>query len=101
MKVVSRSGDDLAYYSQLFQIPRVLIEDANPAITGEVLPNGMEVQIPGYIVQEESRLDIDFAEIALQYHLPIDGISLLNQDGKNLFRTRPGDESHDCHRQAL
>ncbi|WHY55085.1 M14 family metallopeptidase [Peribacillus simplex] len=85
MKVVSRSGDDLAYYSQLFQIPRVLIEDANPAITGEVLPNGMEVQIPGYIVQEESRLDIDFAEIALQYHLPIDGISLLNQDGKKPF----------------
>lgn len=85
MKVVSRSGDDLAYYSQLFQIPRVLIEDANPAITGGVLPNGMEVQIPGYIVQEESRLDIDFAEIALQYHLPIDGIELLNQDGQKPF----------------
>ncbi|MFJ7937002.1 M14 family metallocarboxypeptidase [Peribacillus sp. NPDC096622] len=85
MKVVSRSGDDLAYYSQLFQIPRVLIEDANPAITGGVLPNGMEVQIPGYIVQEESRLDIDFAEIALQYHLPIDGILLLNQDGQKPF----------------
>ncbi|MFJ7927949.1 M14 family metallocarboxypeptidase [Peribacillus sp. NPDC096448] len=85
MKVVSRSGDDLAYYSQLFQIPRVLIEDANPAITGGVLPNGMEVQIPGYIVQEESRLDIDFAEIALQYNLPIDGILLLNQDGQKPF----------------
>ncbi|MFJ8067720.1 M14 family metallocarboxypeptidase [Peribacillus sp. NPDC096447] len=85
MKVVSRSGDDLAYYSQLFQIPRVLIEDANPAITGGVLPNGMEVQIPGYIVQEESRLDIDFAEIALQYHLPIDGVSLLNQGGQKPF----------------
>ncbi|CAK6475924.1 M14 family metallopeptidase [Peribacillus castrilensis] len=85
MKVVSRSGDDLAYYSQLFQIPRVLIEDANPAITGGVLPNGIEVQIPGYIVQQESRLDIDFAEIALQYHLPIDGIVLLNQDGQKPF----------------
>ena len=85
MKVVSRSGDDLAYYSQLFQIPRVLIEDANPAITGGVLPNGIEVQIPGYIVQKESRLDIDFAEIALQYHLPIDGIVLLNQDGQKPF----------------
>lgn len=85
MKVVSRSGDDLAYYSQLFQIPRVLIEDANPAITGGVLPNGMEVQIPGYIVQKESRLDIDFAEIALQYHLPIDGIVLLNQDEQKPF----------------
>ncbi|CEG33662.1 M14 family metallopeptidase [Peribacillus simplex] len=85
MKVVSRSGDDLAYYSQLFQIPRVLIEDANPAITGNVLPNGIEVQIPGYIVQQESRLDIDFAEIALQYHLPIDGIVLLNQDGQKPF----------------
>ncbi len=85
MKVVSRSGDDLAYYSQLFQIPRVLIEDANPAITGSVLPNGIEVQIPGYIVQQESRLDIDFAEIALQYHLPIDGIVLLNQGGQKPF----------------
>lgn len=85
MKVVSRSGDDLAYYSQLFQIPRVLIEDANPAITGGVLPNGIEVQIPGYIVQQESRLDIDFAEIALQYHLPIDGIVLLNQGGQKPF----------------
>ncbi|MGG4201408.1 M14 family metallopeptidase [Peribacillus frigoritolerans] len=85
MKVVSRSGDDLAYYSQLFQIPRVLIEDANPAITGGVLPNGIEVQIPGYIVQQESRLDIDFAEIALQYLLPIDGIALLNQDGQKPF----------------
>ncbi|MDM5211704.1 M14 family metallocarboxypeptidase [Peribacillus sp. NJ4] len=79
MKVVSRNGDNLAYYSQMFQIPRVLIEDANPGITDGVLPNGMEVQIPGYIVQEESRLDIDFAEIALLYHLPIDGILLLNQ----------------------
>lgn len=85
MKVVSRSGDDLAYYSQLFQIPRVLIEDANPAITGGVLPNGIEVQIPGYIVQQESRLDINFAEIALQYHLPIDGIVLLNQGGQKPF----------------
>lgn len=85
MKVMSRSGDDLAYYSQMFQIPRVLIEDANPAITGGVLPNGMEVQIPGYIVQKESRLDIDFAEIALQYHLPIDGVSLLNQGGQKPF----------------
>ncbi len=85
MKVVSRGGDDLAYYSQLFQIPRVLIEDANPAITGSVLPNGIEVQIPGYIVQQESRLDIDFAEIALQYHLPIDGIVLLNQGGQKPF----------------
>ncbi|MFJ7307001.1 M14 family metallopeptidase [Peribacillus frigoritolerans] len=85
MKVVSRSGDDFAYYSQLFQIPRVLIEDANPAITGGVLPNGIEVQIPGYIVQQESRLDIDFAEIALQYHLPIDGIVLLNQGGQKPF----------------
>ncbi|MET1179790.1 M14 family metallocarboxypeptidase [Peribacillus simplex] len=85
MKVVSRSGDDLTYYSQLFQVPRVLIEDANPAITGGVLPNGREVQIPGYIVQEESRLDIDFAEIALQYHMPIDGIILLNQDGQKPF----------------
>ncbi|MBT2618103.1 MULTISPECIES: M14 family metallocarboxypeptidase [unclassified Bacillus (in: firmicutes)] len=85
MKIVSRSGDDLAYYSQLFKIPRVLIEDANPAITGGVLPNGIEVQIPGYIVQQESRLDIDFADIALQYHLPIDGIVLLNQDGQKPF----------------
>lgn len=85
MKVVSRGGDDLAYYSQLFQVPRVLIEDANPAITGSVLPNGIEVQIPGYIVQQESRLDIDFAEIALQYHLPIDGIVLLNQGGQKPF----------------
>ncbi|MEP9407985.1 M14 family metallocarboxypeptidase [Peribacillus frigoritolerans] len=85
MKVVSRSGDDLAYYSQLFQIPRVLIEDANPAITGGVLPNGIEVQIPGYIVQQVSRLDIDFSEIALQYHLPIDGIVLLNQGGQKPF----------------
>ncbi|MGE6609980.1 M14 family metallopeptidase [Peribacillus sp. NPDC076916] len=85
MKVVSRSGDDLTYYSQLFRVPRVLIEDANPAITGGVLPNGREVQIPGYIVQEESRLDIDFAEIALQYHMPIDGIILLNQDGQKPF----------------
>jgi g-D-glutamyl-meso-diaminopimelate peptidase len=85
MKVVSRRGDDLAYYSQLFQIPQVLIEDANPDITYGVLPNGIEVQIPGYIVQKESRLDIDFAEIALQYHLPIDGIVLLNQDGQKPF----------------
>ncbi|MDW7614552.1 M14 family metallocarboxypeptidase [Peribacillus simplex] len=85
MKVVSRSGDDLAYYSQLFQIPRVLIEDANPSITGGILPNGMEVQIPGFVIQEESRLDIDFSDIALQSQLPIDAILLLNQGEQKPF----------------
>ncbi len=61
----------------------------------------MEVQIPGYIVQEESRLDIDFAEIALQYHLPIDGIVIVESRWtKPFFGARPGHESHDCHRQA-
>ncbi|CAH0176140.1 Gamma-D-glutamyl-L-diamino acid endopeptidase 1 [Peribacillus sp. Bi96] len=79
MKVVSRNGDNLAYYSELFEIPKILIEDANPTITGGVLPTGMEVQIPGFVVQKEPRVDSTLADIALQYHLPLDAIILMNQ----------------------
>ena len=42
MRVVSRSGDRLAYYSDLFQIPKELIEDANPDIHEGILPEGLD-----------------------------------------------------------
>lgn len=61
MRVVSRSGDRLAYYSVLFQIPKELIEDANPDIHEGILPEGLDVEIPGFILQKETRLDIDLA----------------------------------------
>ena len=68
---MSRSGDRLAYYSDLFQIPKELIEDANPDIHEGILPEGLDVEIPGFILQKETRLDIDLAAIALQYQLPM------------------------------
>lgn len=78
MRIVSRSGDRLAYYSVLFQIPKELIEDANPDIHEGILPEGLDVEIPGFILQKETRLDIDLAAIALQYQLPIDALLMVN-----------------------
>ena len=49
------------------------------------MPNGLDVQIPGFILQKESRLDIDFADIALQYQLPIDAILLVNHGEQKPF----------------
>ncbi|PJN90889.1 M14 family metallopeptidase [Bacillus sp. mrc49] len=79
MKVVSRSWDTLAYYSELFQIPQVLLEDANPNISGGNLPTDIEVQIPGFVTDKESRSGSTLRDIALRSHLPLDALSLLNQ----------------------
>ncbi|WP_285768910.1 M14 family metallocarboxypeptidase [Peribacillus sp. SI8-4] len=79
MKVVSRSGDTLAYYSELFQIPKVLLEDANPGNSEGILPMGIEVQIPGFVTVRESRLGATLNDIGQRSQLPIDALSLVNQ----------------------
>ncbi|AOH55702.1 peptidase M14 [Peribacillus muralis] len=85
MKVVSRSGDTLTYYSELFQIPQVLLADANPTISEGILPTDIEVQIPGFVTGKESRSGSTLKEIALRAQLPVDALSLLNQVEKETF----------------
>ncbi|MCK1991499.1 peptidase M14 [Peribacillus muralis] len=78
MKVVSRSRDTWTYYSELFQIPEVLLADANPGIS-KVLPTGIEVHIPGFVTVKESREESTLNDIALRFQLPLDALLLLNQ----------------------
>ncbi|CDQ39868.1 M14 family metallopeptidase [Virgibacillus salexigens] len=77
MEITVRQGDTLHYYSQLFDIPLPLIEDANQR--SQVFAEET-VYIPGYqsipyIIQS----DDSFQTIATNRNIPVDRIALLNQ----------------------
>lgn len=84
MIVLSRNGDSLEYYSKLFQIPQELLEDANEDHKGN-LQDGSFVNIPGFILQRESRLHVDLLAISMQFNLPMDALLLVNQSEKEPF----------------
>ncbi|WP_407408273.1 M14 family metallocarboxypeptidase [Peribacillus sp.] len=84
MIIISRNGDSLDYYSKLFQIPQVLVEEANSDIQG-ILQEGLYVNIPGFILRKESRNDFDLVTISKHYHLPLDALILVNQSNQGPF----------------
>ncbi|EIT84480.1 gamma-D-glutamyl-L-diamino acid endopeptidase [Fictibacillus macauensis ZFHKF-1] len=81
MDVIARSGDTLHYYSQLFDLPLILVQDANRGIgDGPLLP-GQLVKIPGFKVgtrtmNRETSLNV----VAEELKLPVDALFLVNQE---------------------
>ncbi|WP_339146875.1 MULTISPECIES: M14 family metallopeptidase [unclassified Sutcliffiella] len=92
MKVVSRRGDTLWYFSQLFQIPLSLIVDSNKELSSRSLLNkGDTIFIPGY---SKSTYEIKAGDTLLsiihQKRIPMDFILLMNQE-KDPSRMKPGE----------
>lgn len=92
MKVVSRRGDTLWYYSQLFKIPLSLIMDSNKGISsGSLLKQGETISIPGYIqATYELKEEDTLRSIIDQKGISMDFLFLMNRD-KALSLLKPGE----------
>jgi len=69
MKIEARKGDTFHKYSEWFQIPVQLLVDSNPHITSDPIPEGAEVAICGY----------DLEDYQVQSNDTIESISLLKK----------------------
>ncbi|TMN23688.1 M14 family metallopeptidase [Lentibacillus cibarius] len=79
MEVIIRSNDSFWYYSELFDIPLVLIEQSNLSSNPYHLTIGETVQIPGYIATSRQICRNDsFWNIAMEQNLPVDMLQLAN-----------------------
>lgn len=79
MQITVRAGDTSWYYSQLFQVPLILIETSNPDINVASLTIGQSLEVPGFIINEYNVQPGDsYWSIASRYQLPIDSIEILN-----------------------
>jgi g-D-glutamyl-meso-diaminopimelate peptidase len=79
MQIVVRARDTLWLYSQLFQVPIVLIADSNPNVNPQSLSPGMTIQIPGYVTVNHSvRAGDSLWRIAGQYGMPLGAVLLAN-----------------------
>lgn len=79
MKITVRLGDSLWYYSQLFNIPVILIETSNPGINALQIQVGQEIKIPGYLRENYTIEPNDsFWRLAIENNIPLDLIELMN-----------------------
>ncbi|MTW85975.1 LysM peptidoglycan-binding domain-containing protein [Virgibacillus dakarensis] len=79
MEVTVRNKDSLWYFSQLFDIPFVLIEKSNPKLDAKQLNAGQTIQIPGYILSEYIINKEDTLwKIAIRHNIPMDALTLVN-----------------------
>lgn len=88
MRVIVREGDTLCSYSQVFNIPLILIQDSNPGINPALLQIGQEVKIPGYVLND---YHIQFGDtlwkIAVNINVSLDMLFMVNPgiDPNRLF----------------
>ncbi|MCT1576094.1 M14 family metallopeptidase [Oceanobacillus kimchii] len=79
MQITIRPGDTAWYYSQLFQVPLILIETSNPDKNILSLTIGQSLEIPGYMLNEYNvQAGDSYWSIANRYQLPIDSIEIVN-----------------------
>ncbi|RYG73559.1 LysM peptidoglycan-binding domain-containing protein [Lentibacillus lipolyticus] len=79
MKVTIRPNDTFWYYSELFDIPLVLLEQSNPGLNPTQLTAGETVQIPGYMIQNRTIAANDTLwKIAMEQNVPVDMLQLVN-----------------------
>ncbi|MEC5422530.1 M14 family metallopeptidase [Virgibacillus sp. C22-A2] len=79
MEIFVRGGDTLWYYSQLFGIPLILIEDSNPQLLPNQLSIGQQIQIPGYLAEEYTIKENDTLwTIAFTNNISLDILQLPN-----------------------
>lgn len=80
MEIRIRQSDTLWYYSQLFDVPLVLIEQSNRELTPQNLSIGQQVQIPGFILNQHTIDASDTVwQLSSQYNVPMDALLLVNQ----------------------
>ncbi|ASK63398.1 peptidase M14 [Virgibacillus phasianinus] len=87
MEIKIRQSDTLWYYSQLFDVPLVLIEQSNPRLEPQNLSVGNSIKIPGFILKPHTIETNDTLwQISSQYNVPMDTLLLTNQtiDSSNL-----------------
>ncbi|MFD2760807.1 M14 family metallopeptidase [Lentibacillus juripiscarius] len=79
MEVTIRPNDSLWYYSELFDVPLVLIEQSNPALNPNQLMAGETVQIPGYMIHNRTIAANDSLwKVAMEQNVPVDMLQLVN-----------------------
>lgn len=80
MEIVVRQGDTLWLYSQIFQIPLILLLHSNPNLQPTNLKRGARVQIPGFLAQDYlvSR-DDTFWSIASKREIPLQQLLFMNR----------------------
>ena len=79
MEIYVRPKDSFWYYSQLFNVPLLLIEQSNPGVVPQQLMVGQAIQIPGYLSERYTVRPNDTAwTIATKNHLHLDSLSVLN-----------------------
>ncbi len=80
MEIFVRPHDSLWYYSELFNIPLVLIEQSNPGVDPALLNIGQRILIPGYVLHEYTiKANDSLWTIANQHNLTVDSLLLVNQ----------------------
>lgn len=81
MEVIIRPNDTFWYYSQLFDISLILIEQSNPQLNANQLTTGQRVQLPGY-VKSEYKITVNDSlwNIAIRYNIPVDTLLLINRN---------------------
>src|SRR5690625_343597 len=80
MEINVRQNDSFWYYSQLFNVPLLLIENSNPQVNPKRLMIGQSIQIPGYLIEQYTVKSNDTAwTIAMANNLQLDSLYVLNQ----------------------
>ncbi len=80
MEIVVRQGDTLWSYSQIFQIPLILLIHSNPNLQPTNIRRGEQVQIPGFIAQGYTINKGDtFWSIASKRQVPIQQLLFMNR----------------------
>lgn len=92
MKVTVRKGDNFSYYSKLFQLPVILLEDSNPEVDPSNLLPGMEVLIPCFTEEIYTLQEGDSIwQLAQERNVSVDVLLLVNQ-GINPNSLEPGEK---------
>src|SRR5690625_5387787 len=80
MEINVRQNDSFWYYSQLFNVPLLLIENSNPQVNPKRLMIGQSIQIPGYLIEQYTVKSNDTAwTIAMANNFQLDSLYVLTQ----------------------
>ncbi|WP_010530765.1 M14 family metallopeptidase [Lentibacillus jeotgali] len=81
MEVIVRPNDSMWYYSELFDVPAILIEQSNSQLNTDELRAGQTVQVPGYIEGSHQIVAGETLwDFAMKRGVPLDMLQLANPD---------------------
>lgn len=80
MEISIRQSDTLWYYSQLFDVPLILIEQSNRGLSPQNLSIGKKIRVPGFILNQHTiEANDTLWQLSSQYNVPMDALLLVNQ----------------------